>query len=130
MNNKFLHTAAHLPYAHDEICGYLFEHYRHLMTPAERLAFMMAFQKMEATFIKTVDLAQHVPQREMKIEALALLKKGNACFYDSVKERLLRECASQIIFNRCPKCETLCRTPKACLCPNPACNHVWYETRK
>jgi hypothetical protein len=121
------------PAQHDELCGYLLKNYQRLLTPGERTAWH---------FINISTYVAHKPEAESYLrvkqrimnwdgypDAARLLAQGEAAFYDAVKARLLVQCPEVVVINRCPKCQALCRTPTACLCPNPKCNHSWYEKR-
>jgi len=122
------------PGQHNEVCGYLFKNYQRLLTAEERTAWQfidistyVAHRPEAHSYLR---VKEKLMQRPEFPAAVRLLATGEAAFYDRVKIRLMTECATNVVLNRCPKCQTLCRTPDACLCPNPACNHSWYEVRE
>lgn len=119
-----------LLYQMDNICRYIFHNYLHLLTRNESLAYhniLVDFKTRNSdtkhkNFLKS-RIGSAAP------EVMALLADGNEKFYARICERILTEDKEKVMLNLCPKCDTLCRTPLACLCPNSKCNHTWYETR-
>ena len=43
---------------------------------------------------------------------------------DAIRDRILARHGTDIVLNRCPVCEKLCRTPKARMCV--CCGHTWH----
>jgi hypothetical protein len=58
-------------------------------------------------------------------EILALLSNGTESFFFGVRDRVLKEHKDEIVFNYCPRCSALTRTPKAKICPKCSCN--WHS---
>ncbi len=102
------------PHEVDDVAEYLFKNYRHLLTPHERDAYETILNGRPSS----------------RPEVNTLLAAGEAEFYLRVRDRVLESSRAEIRFNRCPKCGTLCRTPRACLCPKPGCHHTWFEQRE
>ena len=55
-----------------------------------------------------------------------LLRDGSELFFKRTVERIKKE--EQDKLNKCPKCNSICRTIEACICPS--CNHTWFEERR
>ena len=99
-----------LPAKHGELAQYIFKNYESFFTDNERRAW--------STIVEGRPCG-----------GAELLSGGELEFYGKVTDRIMAEHPNEIILNRCPKCTALCRTPTACLCPNPDCNHTWFEER-
>jgi len=109
---------------------YVLNHYSWLLTLEEKMAYkqIAGERKMEAT--------ESLPMRQMLRKVFqtddagvqVILAEGEVAFFDRIVLRVIREHGDKIIWNLCPKCGALTRTPRACLCP--LCAHTWYETRK
>jgi len=118
-----------LPYELDELTHYIFHNYWGLMTIAEKLAYKTLMAERKAAHSSEdmkIYLHRHFGSTEP--EVVKLLDGGAREFLIATRDRILRDHAQDVFLNRCPKCNTLARTPEACLCP--ACNHTWYEKRK
>ena len=117
-----------LPHETDELTHYIFHNYSTLMTVAEKATYkaLMAERKGEHS---SEDMKTRLRARfgSNEREVAKLLEGGARAFLIATRERILRDHASEVILNRCPKCGALARTPQACLCP--ACSHTWYEKR-
>lgn len=100
------------PEEYDEVAGYIFHNYHHLLNADEK----------DAYYIVIIEGRNAGNERASK-----LLASGEARFYDCVIKRILKENKESIIFNRCPKCDHLCRTPNARQCRNPECLYDWHE---
>ncbi len=103
------------PHAFDDVAGYLFKNYGHLLTAGEEADYRLIIEGRGC---------------QTEAEVLARLGRSEIEFYAAVRDRLLREHRDEIQLNRCPECDTLCRTPTACLCPNRDCHHTWFEKRR
>ncbi len=57
-------------------------------------------------------------------EVLALMADGVEVFLRRVRDRILRDHRDSIIFNYCPRCGRLAKTPKARQCHR--CHHDWH----
>ena len=100
------------PEEHDEIAGYIFHNYHHLLNSDEKDAFDIVI----------IEGRNCVNQRASK-----LLENGEPLVYDNVVERILKENKDEVVFNKCPVCGNLCRTPLAKQCRNPECFHDWHN---
>lgn len=107
----------------DDLSLYVFTHYDRLLTPAEREAhFGMGLFAVGGSFGPEPVSSASLSQNEQVREFAAL---GDVEFRRRVVERILREHAAEVVLNRCPKCEGLCRTPRAKQCMR--CGHSWRE---
>ncbi len=111
----------------DEEKDYIIKNYLVLMTFREKAAHkaILVQQKtpLEGTKVGTeLNLRFGATDPEVK----ALVEKGLTRFLDDVVERILREQADRIFFNRCPKCQALARTPTAKQCPK--CFYSWHDS--
>ena len=57
-------------------------------------------------------------------EILKLLENGIKAFRLNTAQRILKENKKEVVFNTCPKCNKLARTPKAKQCR--FCGHDWH----
>ena len=124
----------------DELSRYLLDNYSQLLTQEEKAASSVIGNMATAEAARQLaDKASHKKRRELLklAEALeanvkvdsknrVLLDDGKARFYSNISARLLREHGGDIILNRCPKCGSLCRTPKAKQCSK--CFRAWHDT--
>ena len=114
------------PGDHPEDYRYLFAGHSHLLSECEWKAWynlMMRFKVGRNG--KLEERMQKARWFSKEPEVLALLEDGEEEFYRRTLARVLRETPEGL--KTCPKCGSLCRTSKACLCPH--CSHTWYETR-
>lgn len=112
------------------VARYVVTHCSSWLTLSERMAYrhILGESKIEAT--------KSDPMRQMLRKVFqtddcgvrALLVDGEQAFFDRVVLRVIREAGDRIVWNLCPKCGSLARTPRACLCP--ICSHTWFETRQ
>jgi hypothetical protein len=85
---------------------------------------------------RKIESTETVPMRQMLRKVFqtdnagvhVILAGGEEAFFDRIVLRVIREHGDKIVWNLCPKCGALTRTPRACLCP--VCSHTWYEKRK
>lgn len=59
-----------------------------------------------------------------KPKVLNLLKDGLKRFQENTARRILADHGAQVVFNYCPKCDKLTRTPRAKQCR--FCGHDWH----
>lgn len=118
-----------LPHEIDELTHYVFHNYFSLMTTAEMLAYKILMAERKAQSVSSESLKQHLRRQFGSSEpaVIALLEGGAREFLIATRDRILRDHPGDVFVNRCPKCQALARTPKACLCPT--CSHTWYEKR-
>jgi hypothetical protein len=106
----------------DDLTRYVFQHYEHLLTPAEKKAhFGMGLFGVNGSFGPVAQSLASVSE-ETEVRELAAL--GDVAFRRRVVERVLREHATDVVLNRCPRCGGLCRTPRARQCFR--CKHDWH----
>lgn len=107
----------------DDLSLYIFTHYELLLTPAEREAhFGIGLFAVNGPY-GPVPRSFASMSEEAEVRQLAAL--GEVEFRRRVVERILREYASEVVLNRCPRCEGLCRTPRAKQCFR--CGHSWHQ---
>lgn len=112
-----------------ETAKYIFNHYRHLMSTQEKLAW-----RHYASTIKLADNENPAMTRMYKKkgwfsdepEVLELLKDGYDKFEMKTAKRILFT-NEDIVLNKCPKCERLARTPEAKQCRH--CGYDWHEMK-
>src|SRR4051812_17982594 len=115
-----------LPHEIDELTHYVFHNYSSLMTIAETGAYkalMMERKDEHSSEIMKTHLRGRFASSDP--EVIRLLDGGARQFLITTRDAILRDHASEVFLNHCPKCGALARTPQACLCP--ACSHRWYE---
>lgn len=105
----------------DDLSSYIFTHYDRLLMSAEREAhFGMGLFAVGGSFgparVSSASLSESAEVREFD-------KLGDVEFRRRVVDRILREHAAEVVLNRCPKCDGLCRTPRAKQCMR--CGHSW-----
>ena len=117
----------------DEV-GYVFRYYSHLMTEHERLAYRHLVGTMKATLGRSDVEAQEEAKgsvfylRKMLSDhpsVRALASDGFETFVLRTGQRILNDHRDQIVFNCCPQCGALARTPTARQCR--ACRHDWHN---
>jgi hypothetical protein len=95
----------------DDLTKYVLAHYRDLLTPAE----------LDEAKVASRPAAILAAGRPTTAEDLRL-----AGVRRRVAERVLRDHADDVVLNRCPRCDGLCRTPQARQCFR--CNQSWHES--
>src|SRR5271163_558679 len=118
----------------NEKAGYVLRYYGHLMTGHEQLA----RRHLEATAKATHGRTDSASQNELRNsshplhsllssdpEVLKLTCDGIDAFEVRTSQRILAEHSSEIVFNCCPRCGALAKTPKARQCRS--CRHDWHS---
>lgn len=113
---------------------YVFRHYGYLMTANEK----GAYKHLAGTLKATLGRSDPAAQADVKSEAtqfrkllsddpnvLDLARNGYDAFVLSTGGRILQDHRDKIIFNYCPRCGALARTPKARQCR--FCGHDWHN---
>lgn len=117
-----------------EKAKYLLRYYGHLLTMQERLAQRHLMGTDKATHGRT-DLAAQNEVRNSTHHARVLLSNdpgvlkltsdGLDTFMLRTAQRIVDEHAGAVVFNYCPKCGALAKTPKAQQCR--FCHHDWHS---
>ena len=124
----------------NEKAQYVLRYYGHFMTMQERLAQRHLFGTEKATHGRT-DAAAQIEIRNSSHQLSGLLSNdpeiaqlasdGIDAFMIRTAQRILDEHSNEIVFNNCPRCGALAKTPKARQCR--FCRHDWHSanaTRK
>lgn len=110
------------------LTNYVWDHYRHLMTPLERRAEGALNARIHADLSKSPGLAEQLRERwglMNDAEVNATLAVGGEVFRQRVRDRLLAAFPEQVFIHRCPRCSCIVRTPRARLCT--WCGQTWHE---
>jgi hypothetical protein len=118
-----------------ERARYVLRYYSHLMTSQEQLAQRHLMGTGKATHGRTDEAAQAEARASARPsvirdllsndpEVLQLAKDGFDAFAVRTAKRILDEHSDQIVFNCCPRCGALAKTPKARQCR--FCRHDWH----
>jgi hypothetical protein len=118
--------------------GYVFRYYGHLMTECEQKAYQHLAGTAKATRGRTAVDAQAEAragtQREFQHfrellsddpRVLLVAHDGFPAFALRTGQRILEEHPDQIVFNCCPRCGGVARTPTARQCRH--CGHDWHQ---
>jgi hypothetical protein len=117
-----------------EKARYVLRYYCQLMTTPERLAHTHLMGTAKATHGRTDAVAQRDaeksshPARELLSndpKVLQLASAGLDAFIVRTAQRILDEHSGEVVFNYCPQCGALAKTPKARQCR--VCRHDWHS---
>jgi len=120
----------------NEKAQYVLRYYGHFMTAQECLAQRHLFGTAKATHGRTDAAAQsevrnssHHLSRLLSNdpEVLRLASGGIDAFAIRTAQRILDEHKNEIVFNNCPKCGALAKTPKARQCR--FCRYDWHSAK-
>ena len=120
----------------NEKAQYVLRYYGHWMTTKERLAQRHLFGTEKATRGRTDAAAQNEVRNSSHHlsrllsddpEILQLASAGIGAFIDRTAQRILDEHSNEIVFNNCPKCGALAKTPKARQCR--FCRYDWHSAK-
>lgn len=109
----------------EEEIEYIFRHYQSLMNVLEHAANSnFFFDEKLRTYPNTSEgyRKRLQNQRISKPAVLKLMEDGYVNFRRNVAERIMKDHKEGIVFNRCPKCNQIVRTPLA-----RQCNHCFYK---
>lgn len=111
----------------DRQTRYLIQNYSHLMTLHERAAYRVIGLSEKAANTSSAGIKSRLEQalEASNSETRALLEGGPDAFFARLQDRLLRDCGTEVIFNCCPQCGALARTPTARQCPD--CHYSRHE---
>lgn len=103
-----------------ETQDYIIQHYLHLMSSKEKLAYKHAHSLLKIDQNEDIDKIKRVYFKVGWLtkdeNALSLLNNGLEKFNEDTATRIMRNHASEIFFNYCPNCGKLARTPTAKQC--------------
>lgn len=111
----------------DSLRKYILDYYSHLMNPDEKKAHLHIIYHNKAG---DNDKMLALMKERGWIDKLGnknvdnLLRNGTEVFFDTVAQRIYKECNTEIFINTCPKCTKLARTPFAKQCR--FCSHNWH----
>ena len=113
---------------------YVVRYHGHLMTAQERLAHRhltgtanLTHGRTDAAAQREVENSSHPVARDLlsrDLEVLRLASEGIDAFMLRTAQRIIDEHGNQIVFNHCPRCGALAKTPKARQCR--FCRHDWH----
>jgi hypothetical protein len=116
-----------------EKARYILRYYDHLMTMQERLAqrHLMGTLKVtrgrsDANAQREVSNSSHLARELLSDDpqVLLLTAEGIDAFVMRAAKRIVDEHSDEILFNCCPRCGALAKTPKARQCR--FCRHDWH----
>lgn len=114
-----------------EETAYLIKYYGSLLTGKEQIAYKHllhneklaandnaeARERMRAVMLRVGWLSENV-------EVVTLFEKGVPAFRQLIADKLYAEHGGESLFNNCPRCQLLARTPLAKQCRY--CGHDWH----
>jgi hypothetical protein len=109
------------------LTNYVWDHFARFLTPAESKAGLAVFAEAKRAVGASV-FAEFIWRKHKLAEDSAVaaeLADGTEAFRRRAAARIVREHASEIFVNRCPRCHRVVRTPKAQQCL--WCGHDWHQ---
>jgi NADH pyrophosphatase NudC (nudix superfamily) len=115
------------PGDHPDDYRYLFEGHRELLTELESRAWTHIIMQRKIASTDSPTQRDMMQRRWLTVDdaVSTLLQHGEQSFFTTTLERVLREQPDSL--RTCPRCGSLCRTSRACLCPH--CSHTWFDQR-
>jgi hypothetical protein len=109
----------------DDITKYILSNYWGLLTSEEKIAYKLILGEQKSLEIFSPELQNRFKASwtSKNPKVASLLADGNEEFFQSIRDRILRDHSDKIILNLCPKCNSLARTPRATQCSK--CFHSW-----
>jgi hypothetical protein len=110
----------------DELTTYVWNHYARFFTPVEAKAGWAVHADAKARF-GSPQVAEFIWKRHKLADDPAVMEAladGVEAFRRRTANRVLRDHASEVFVNRCPKCNRVVRTPRAQQCL--WCGHDWH----
>jgi ribosomal protein L40E len=111
-----------------EEANYVFNHYNQLLPLREKAAFKHYYHSFKLRDDPNAEVREKMYLKTGWLtsdpEILALLNNGYEQFVLDSAEKLIKNHKDRIIFNRCPKCNALARTPVAKQCR--FCGYDWH----
>ena len=114
--------------------SYVFRYYAHLMNAQERMASKHLTATVKATRGRDDAAAQeeakHGPHHFRQMlssdpDVLRLTRDGFQAFVLRTAERIIKNHGKELVFNCCPRCGRVARTPKARQCR--FCGNDWHD---
>jgi len=108
-----------------EKVDYIIRYFSNLMTDDEKLALkhqMYMSKSSDNTTLGNMNDKKKWINNDPQITTL--LKDGYEMFKTKIVKRIMNETPGKVIFNNCPKCGKLARTPQAKQCR--FCNYNWH----
>lgn len=117
----------------EELNRYVLRWYADLMTDTEKKAYSHLYATLKATMGHSDVAAQqealnskgHERLLSRDPEVLHLTRDGWEAFTVRTAERILHDSRPQLVFNRCPRCNGLARTPTSRQCR--FCGNDWHS---
>ena len=111
----------------DQLTEYIFTYCQHLMTPEERAAQRSLIGDLKIQGTSSSPMQESLRKFWMSDDprVLELLADGPEAFRARVRTRIMQDPANDVVFNYCPRCGALARTPKAKQCPQ--CFFSWHD---
>lgn len=113
----------------NELQRYVFVYHAHLMTAQEVEANRVIFGESKSKGMPDGSPLKSFYRERFGTsdpEVRRLVEKGREQFVEDVVARILNEQQDQIVWNHCPYCGALARTPTASQCPK--CFFRWQDT--
>jgi hypothetical protein len=110
-----------------QLTTYVWNHYARLFTPVEAKAAWAVHADAKAR-VGSTGVAEFIWKRHNLADDPAVMKAladGVEAFRRRTARRVLRDHASDVFVNRCPKCSRVVGTPKAQQCL--WCGHDWHS---
>jgi hypothetical protein len=108
-----------------ELTRYVWENFRHLMTAFEIRCNFACMLKEKATHSESNSLGNLAGKIDVDVKRE--LEAGVDAFRRRVRERLLRDCGTEMPINRCAACGRIVATAKAQQCL--WCGHDWHSRK-
>lgn len=114
-----------------EETNYLIRHYSHLLTGKEQIAYKHLLHDEKLAANDNVEVREQMRAMLLRVgwlsesaEVLLLLNDGIPAFRQLIAAKVYAEHGADSLFNSCPRCQQLARTPLAKQCRY--CGHDWH----
>ena len=113
----------------DELAEYIIDYHGSYLTEVEKAAVREVHFRAKRDSSRRSEnsgVAKIIEDRLMSTDpaVIALAEQGLESLYLQIRDRVLHDHEDQLDLNRCPKCDGLCRTPRAKQCRH--CFHKWH----
>lgn len=112
----------------DTLNRYVIDYYRHLMTDGETEIITALGLNLKALQTQNPAASKKLAYARGLVDKPHVKAALDAGYHESrtqIRDRLLKDHVDEVVLNRCPKCDALCRTPDARMCV--ACGHCWHH---